>query len=94
MQGSDRWQPPNVPNTDEILVRPEPIEEEAEQDQQGGGKALTHPEAIPASAADDDVVATSAAAVGDKEVQQDVGAQEKEQLRHRQRSGSLCLYWP
>lgn len=92
VQGSDRWQPPDVHNTGEILVRPEPVGEEAEQDQQASERALNHSDAIPASAAADDVVPKSAAAVDDTEVQRDVVAQDetrKEQHRHRQRSDTV-----
>ena len=95
MQGSDRWQPPDTHNTDEVLIRPEPAEEEANQDQQASERALHHSEAIPASAvADDDDVVATAAAVDDTEIQRDVVAQEtqKGQHRHRQRFGSLYLY--
>lgn len=86
VQGSDRWQPPDIPNADEVLIRPEPVEEKAEeQDQQAPQRAVNHLEPISASAA---------APVDDTVVQQDVGAQEKtqtEQHRHRQRFDSLYL---
>ena len=29
LQGGDRWQPPDIPNGDEVLVRPKPEEEDA-----------------------------------------------------------------
>ena len=94
MQGSDRWQPPDIPNADEVLMRPERVEENAEQDQEAPERAINQTEATPAfaAAADDDAVATS---VDDTEVQQDVAAQEetrREQHRPRQRSDSLYLY--
>ena len=89
MQGSDRWQPPDTPNSDEILIRPEPVEDKAEQDQEARERALNQTEATPAFAADVDDV------VDDREVQQDANAQEetqKEQHRHRQRFDILYQY--
>ena len=93
-QGGDRWEPPEIPNTDEVLVRPEPVEEEAKRDQQAPEVALDRPEASsPAPAAADADAATSAAAASavDDQAQQSVDVQEereKEQPQHRHRSGT------
>lgn len=102
MQGSDRWQPPEIPNSNEVLVRPEPIEEKLEQDQQAPEVLLDHSEAVLLSGAADDIVAKSAAAaadVDDREVKQSVEAQEEteKQHRHRHRSDTcrcaVCNLW-
>lgn len=96
MQASDRWQPPEIPNSNEVLVRPEPIEEKAEQDQQASELPLNHSEAVLLSGAADDIVATAAAAaaadVDNREVKQNVEAQEEteKQHRHRHRSVTCC----
>lgn len=96
MQGSDRWQPPEIPNSNEVLVRPEPIEEKAEQDQQAPELPLDH--SVPLSGAADDIVATSAAAavaadVGDREGKQSVEAQEETEKQHRHRHRFDTCSW-
>ena len=89
MQGGDRWQPPEIPNSNEVLVRPEPTEEKPEQDQQAPELPLDHSEAVLLSGAADDIVATSAAAAAaaaaDVEVKHSAEAQEETEKQHRHR---------
>ena len=94
MQGGARWQPPDIPNTDEVLVRPEPADDEAEQDQQAPKVTLNRPETLPLSVEPATSAAVATVSRDDSKVEDSLEAQdgrEKEQHRHRHRSDT-CIY--
>ncbi|KAL3153885.1 hypothetical protein ABBQ32_013454 [Trebouxia sp. C0010 RCD-2024] len=82
-KGGDRWQPPEVANTGEVLVRPQPADDEAAQDEQAPEVPRNPPETLSPS------TKSAAAPMDDSKVHESLQAEEgreKEQHRHRHRS--------
>lgn len=87
VQGGDRWQPPDLPNTGEVLIRPEPIEQLLVEE------AVPHPEQAPKDSSDVQAAslpATAAVAapadVSNRLEQSQEAEEEKDQRQHRHRS--------
>ena len=98
MQGGDRWQPPEVPNTGEVLIRPEPVDPVEPEEEDAVAVVEQHlaaslppaeaslPATVPAAA-----VSTTAVVGNGVEQSQEVGP-EKEQRQHRHRSAHMLQH--